>query len=281
MRWLRHPVAALIAEILIVAMPLNLAYGYAMHTVYRLDLVWGVLFALVASIAACNGFNLYARIVARRRADELDPRGFGDLLRGCALGALLISCVVAVIALGGDLRLSPGGWPLLAGLPGVALLAGVFEELVARGVVLRNLEAVFGSEAALALSAILFGALHLGNPHATPLSVAAVGVEGGIMLGAIYLATRSLWWTIGVHLAWNFTQTTVFGMADSGHPGQGLLHSDLSGPDWLTGGAFGIEASAVSVFLCVVVAAVFLVRAYRRQRMRLPGWMRNVSEAQP
>lgn len=273
--WLRQPVGALIAELVILALPLNAAYRFAMQIVYRLDALWGALFALVAAVIACNAYNLYARFVARRAADELAPRHADGALYGLALGALLIGIVVAALALARVAKFDAGGAFVRAGLPGVAILAGTFEELVARGVVLRNLENVFGSFAAIALSALLFASLHIGNPGATPLSIAALGIEGGVMLGAVYVATRSLWWTAGIHAAWNFTQTGLFGIADSGHSGQGLLRTELVGPDWLTGGAFGIEASLVSVVLCVIVAALFLIYAHRREHFVPPFWKRT------
>jgi len=275
MRWLRQPVGALIAELVILALPLNAAYRFAMQIVYRLDAIWGALFAFVAAVVACNAYNIYARFVARRAADELAPRHAAGALYGLALGALLIGIVVAALALASVAKFDAGGAFARAGLPGVALLAGTFEELVARGVVLRNLENVFGSFAAIALSALLFASLHIGNPGATPLSIAALGIEGGVMLGAVYVATRSLWWTAGIHAAWNFTQTGLFGIADSGHSGQGLLRTELVGPDWLTGGAFGIEASLVSVVLCVIVAALFLIYAHRRGHFVPPFWKRT------
>lgn len=276
MHCLRHPIVALIAELAILALSLNAAYRFAMQVVYRLDALWGVLFALVAAVVACNAYNLYARFVAHREADELAPRDARGALYGLALGALLIGIVLAVLALVGVAKLEAGGAFARAGLPGVAILAGTFEELVARGVVLRNLENVFGSLAAIALSAILFASLHIGNPGATPLSIAALGIEGGVMLGAVYLATRSLWWTAGIHAAWNFTQTGLFGIADSGHPGQGLLRTELAGPDWLTGGVFGIEASLVSVALCAIVAGGFLNFAGRRGQFVAPFWKRKI-----
>ncbi|WP_018972731.1 CPBP family intramembrane glutamic endopeptidase [Rudaea cellulosilytica] len=265
----------MIAELVILALPLNAAYRFAMQVVYRLDALWGALFALVAAVIACNAYNLYARFVARRAADELAPRHADGALYGLALGALLIGIVVAALALASVAKFDAGGAFARAGLPGVAILAGTFEELVARGVVLRNLENVFGSFAAIALSALLFASLHIGNPGATPLSIAALGIEGGVMLGAVYVATRSLWWTAGIHVAWNFTQTGLFGIADSGHSGQGLLRTELVGPDWLTGGAFGIEASLVSVVLCVIVAALFLIYAHRRGHFVPPFWKRT------
>lgn len=274
-RVMRQPLIALIAEFLILAIPLNLVYGFASNTVYRMTILPGLLLALVAALVACNGYALYARYIVQRTPDELAWRRMPDLLPGVALGAVLIVAVVTIIALAGDLQLSAGSWPALAGLPAVALLAGVFEELIARGVVFRNLENVFGSEIAIALSAALFGWLHLGNPHATTLSAAAIGLEGGVLLAAVYMATRSLWWPIGLHTAWNFTETGVFGIADSGNPGRGLLHVQLAGPDWLTGGVFGIEASVVAVGVCLAAAIVFLLRAYRSGQVVAPLWERR------
>jgi membrane protease YdiL (CAAX protease family) len=272
MRWLHHPVVMAIAEFAMLAIPLEAVYRYTMGIVYRLDALWGVLFAIAAAVVACNGYNLYARFVARRDAEELAPRRACNALSGFALGAGLMGIVVAMLALIGVAQFAKGGSFALAGLPGVSLLAGAFEELIARGVLLRNLENVFGSVTAIMLSALLFAALHFDNPGATPLSIAAVGIEGGVMLGAVYVATRSLWWTFGIHAAWNFTQTGIFGIADSGNPGSGLLRTQLVGPEWLTGGAFGVEASAVSVALCVIVAAGFLILAWRCERFAAPFW---------
>ena len=270
-RW-KRPVLILATEFVVLAIPFNAAYGYAMQVVYRVGPAVGFLFALLLGALLCNAYWLWGRFVARRDTGELSLRKAGGLAYGVLLGAMLMCAAIAVISLGGDVKLSAGSGPALAGLPGVAVLAGFAEELIARGVVLRNLENVFGSAVALVLTAMLFGALHLGNPHATWLSTTAVGVEGGVMLAAVYMATRSLWWTIGVHFAWNFTQTSIFGIADSGHPGGGFLQSEIAGPDWLTGGAFGVETSLVSVLLCAVVAAYFLMRAHRAHRFVAPIW---------
>lgn len=271
----RHPVTRFIAEFFLLAIPLNLAYGFAIDKAYRLALAPGLAFALLGAFAAICGYVLYARYITRRDAQELAASGVPVFFRGFALGALLMVVNVAVVAFAGDLALGPGGWPTLAGLPGIALLAGVYEELIARGIVFRNLENVFGSVIAIALSAALFGALHLGNPHATPLSAIAIGLEGGVLLAAVYMATRSLWWPIGLHVAWNFTETGVFGIADSGNPGHGLLQAQFNGPEWLTGGVFGIEASAVAVIVCLAAASVFFARARRAGRFVAPLWSRS------
>jgi len=273
-RWLR-PSLLLVVEFLVLAIPFDLAYGFAMDVVYRSAPLAGVLFALVAGAVLGHVYHLWARFVARRDSSELVLNRVAGIAIGAAIGAGLMCAVVACIALAGDLRLGVGRGPASAGLPGVAVLAAIAEELIARGVILRNLENVFGSVVAIIVTAAIFGALHHGNPHATALSTTAVGIEGGVMLSAVYIATRSLWWTIGLHMAWNFTQTTVFGIADSGHRGSGFFASEMQGPEWITGGVFGVEASLLSVVACAIVAAIFLVHAWRARRFVAPIWSRS------
>lgn len=272
-RW--RAVALLVAELLLVAVPFELAYGFAMRLVYRSDALTGLTFAVLAVLVLFNAYALWARFVARRAPDELSTRRIAGLGAGALVGAALMGAIVAILAACGALQVGTGSGIALAGLPGVAVLAGVAEELIARGVLLRNLENVFGSIAAIALTAAMFGWMHLDNPNATPLGAAAIGIEGGVMLAAVYVATRSLWWTIGIHIAWNLTQTTLFGIADSGHPGGGLLRSETTGPQWLTGGEFGVEASFVSVVVCALVAIAFLFNAWRGRRFVKPIWMRD------
>jgi hypothetical protein len=128
-----------------------------------------------------------------------------------------------------------------------------------------------GSWPALVLTASLFGASHLLNPHASPWGAVAIAVEAGAMLAAAYVATRTLWLPIGLHSAWNFAEGGIFGMSVSGtDQPRGLLQSTLSGSTWVTGGDFGPEASVFSVLVCSTVTAAFLVLARRRGNLR-PG----------
>jgi hypothetical protein len=85
------------------------------------------------------------------------------------------------------------------------------------------------------------------------------------MIGAAFMLTRRLWLPMGIHFAWNFTQAGIFGSAVSGNGAEsGILHAAFTGPDWLTGGAFGVEASIVTIALGLVVGIFFIGRAYRR-----------------
>jgi uncharacterized protein len=144
---------------------------------------------------------------------------------------------------------------------GLLLFAGAFEEILFRGVLFQPLEAAIGTGWALALSGTLFGALHLGNTNATWVGAVAVGLAG-LSFGAVFAWTRDLWLLTGLHVMWNFMQGPVFGVAVSGNVFQGLIRPRIQGPEVFTGGAFGFEAGAITVALCLM-STVWLVRQAR------------------
>jgi CAAX protease family protein len=149
--------------------------------------------------------------------------------------------------------------------------------VVMRGVVFRILEQSVGSWIALAISAAIFGLLHLLNPGATLLNAGSVMVEAGVMLAAAYMVTRRLWLCIGIHIAWNFTEGGIFSTAVSGGDAKGLLQAKLLGPDWLTGGAFGVEGSVVALAICAVVGILLAAKAVRQGNIVQPFWLARSS----
>jgi hypothetical protein len=152
------------------------------------------------------------------------------------------------------------------------ILAAVLEEVAMRGIIFRILEQWLGSWIALALSAAIFGLLHLLNPGTTLLNAVSIMLEAGIMLAAAYMLTRRLWLCIGIHFAWNFTQGGIFSAAVSGGATRGLLQAKLVGAEWLTGGAFGVEASAVALTVCACAGLLFVIAAKRKGNVVRPSW---------
>jgi hypothetical protein len=166
---------------------------------------------------------------------------------------------------------------MLGVLP-AAILSGVLEELLIRGALFRILEHWLGSWFALALSAAIFGALHLFNPGATWFAGLAIAIEAGVLLAAAYMVTQRLWLCIGVHIAWNFTQGGIYSVAVSGGGGQGLLQAKMVGSDWLTGGTFGAEASVVALIVCSLAGLILLAVAIKRGNIIRPVWVRSMQE---
>jgi membrane protease YdiL (CAAX protease family) len=230
--------------------------------------------ALLLTAIVLGAYWTYVRIVEKRLVAELSgPRMLRELGAGALLGVFLLCLTVGVLAALGVYRVTgSNGWAaMLATVPGFVLF-GVLEEVVMRGIIFRILEQSIGSWIALAISAAIFGLLHLLNPGATLLNAASVMTEAGVMLAAAYMVTRRLWLCIGIHIAWNFTEGGVFSAAVSGGETQGLLQARLTGAEWLTGGAFGVEGSVVALAICAAVGILLVAKAVRKGNIVEPRW---------
>ena len=231
---------------------------------------------ILCLVAVFWPFCLY---LDREAGGLLGRRGWvRELLAGLAAGAAVFSVVVAITAALGFYQVTGRGgidtiWEPLAV---EALIAGFTEELLFRGILFRYIEKTAGSWVALALTSALFGLAHIFNPGATWFSSLAIAVEAGIMLGAIFMLTRRLWAAMGLHAGWNFTQGWIFGLPVSGtHGGTGLMNGRLTGPELMTGGPFGLEASLTAMIVATAFGIVVLVVAIRRGRLVAPLWVQR------
>ena len=240
----------------------------ALHAVLGLLIPIGVL-------AIYTGF---VRVFEKRPMVELAAKGAQRFAaRGILTGAALFCFTLLVLKLNGAWMylglapLSALAYPFVG-----AIIAGILEETVVRGLLFRILEESLGSWIALAMSAVIFGLLHAFNPGANIVSISAIALEAGVLLAAAYMYTRSLWFVMGLHFAWNFTEGGVFASPVSGGPTEGLIRVGfMSGNDLLTGGAFGPEASLPAVLVCLAAGIAFIILARRSGRVVQPFWRRN------
>ena len=145
------------------------------------------------------------------------------------------------------------------------LAVAVGEEMICRGVIFRWIDERWNTWLALLVSAAIFGWTHISNDNATWWSSMAIAVEAGLLLGAAYKWSGTLWVPIGIHWAWNYVQGNIFGLAVSGtDAGTTMLVTSVSGPNIVTGGAFGPEASIIAVLFGSLYTIVFLFNRYRR-----------------
>ncbi len=268
--WLRRPWVRLLV-MLPVFLGVALVVGLTTSAVSG-SAVGSVAVGVPLAIGVAWLYRWTVRRTERRPVAELTRDGVGtDLLRGLAVGGALFVAVIGLITLAGGYRVegfgSVGG--LVATLGGMSAVA-VSEEVLFRGVLFRLVEEQAGTWWAAGISALLFGLLHLLNPGATLWGAFAVAAEAGLLLAAAYVATRSLWLPIGLHLAWNVAEGGVFGAGVSGSAGgpDGLLRSQATGADLIGGGVFGPEASVVALAVCLVAAGLFLRHAARHDRIR-------------
>ena len=265
----------LLGFILVLFMSLNTD----VMTSYAGEPVKAVLHIIALAIAGFAVYVAYAYFFEKRALSELALPGMGRQLGfGLLIGAgLYAACEVILMALG--IFRIVGLNPLSYMVPAIvmALSSSVYEELLFRGVLFGAVEQWFGSWAALVVSSLVFGLTHLMNPQGTIEGALFIAVEAGILLAAAYMLTRRLWLSIGFHMAWNYTQSAIFSGIVSGNDAQqGLIRSTVNGPDWLTGGSFGVESSVLALLLCTTTGIVMLVMAAKRGRIVPPIWKRPV-----
>jgi hypothetical protein len=135
------------------------------------------------------------------------------------------------------------GFPMIETIM-VFIPAALHEELVFRGYpyqLLRRWKRWF----AIALSSLVFAALHAGNSDVTALALLNIFL-GGIVLALAYERHRRLWMPIGLHFAWNMMSGPILGYEVSGFAArESLMTTMVIGPPLITGGGFGIEGSVV------------------------------------
>ncbi len=275
-RIIHFPPMTLVVAFGVMAGASVIATGLAAAVGARSNGQWAIIGGSIVAAVFMLAYIGFGRLVEHRQLSDVSLKGaLVELLAGLAIGALLFSLVVAVIALlGGYQVVGTRPASVLYPIIGLSIVSGVTEEIMLRGLFFRIIENWLGSWVALVLSAALFGALHLGNPNATLVAGGAIAIEAGVMLAAIYMVTRRLWAAIGVHAAWNFTQGGVYGIPVSGFDVQGLLVPRITGPELLTGGDFGAEASLPAMLICTAFGIALLVIAARRGQVKQPYWRR-------
>jgi len=235
-----------------------------------------ILSAAVGALAGCGIYAAFVRLVERRPVTELALAGsLRELAAGVLAGAALFTLVIGVLWLMGIYTVSgTNPWTAMLAVIALSITSGMVEELLFRGILFRVMEESLGTWLSMGITALFFGLAHIANPNATLTAAIAIALEAGILLCAAYLLTRRLWLAIGIHFAWNFTQGGIFGVAGSGYSQLGLLQGALQGPQMLSGGVFGAEASIVAVVVCLCAGAWLIWQSLKKERFVKPFWAR-------
>jgi membrane protease YdiL (CAAX protease family) len=188
----------------------------------------------------------------------------GFILPGLILGLLFSLGMAAIVA-------TPVRYGLIdllsivLGTVGFTMVVALSEELVFRGMAVREWAAKLGWPLAT-----IFGGLYFGLAHLIVLLPRISGLEGawiivsaliaGILFTAMYIRGKSLWLPIGFHFGWNLCLQLLFGTTVSGQEAIfGLYRTELSGPVFLIGGTFGIESSVIT-YVCYIIAAILFLK---------------------
>jgi len=262
-----------LARLLFGFLAVGLAAGFAQMGIapYAPDLVE----VGVAALASALVLVAFVRWTEGRWPNVLAIRAApAGLAAGVGLGIVLSALSVGALWALGYYRIEAiaprAQWAGLA-LGGLVLStsSAVVEEALFRGVLFRQIAQHVNPAVAILVSAVFFGAAHLVNPNATLAAAAGLMLEAGVLLGVGYVLTRSLWLPIGLHFSWNFMQAVVVGGALSGAHVTSIITAKLEGPALMSGGAFGIEGSLITIGVCAAGA----LSLYALTRARGVKWL--------
>jgi membrane protease YdiL (CAAX protease family) len=219
---------------------------------------------------ACSFIVVFSAALIMARIEGRSPGVYGLPLKGafgklfwqgCLIGLVEVSALVGLIAAFGGYSFGEVAlkgrellqWGTLWAL--LFVFVGLFEEFLFRGYTQYTLTESIGFWPAAIILSLLFGRVHLGNPGEN-----WVGVAGVVMIGLIFAfslrRTGNLWLVVGWHASFDFGETFLYSVPNSGIVFQGhLSNASLHGAKWLTGGSAGPEGSAFS-FLTMGVLAI-------------------------
>jgi len=231
------------------------------------------LFPWVLLAATVLGHAITFRLVDPRgwRSVRLDASALRAraMVAGAALAVAAVALATVPLLTVGWLRVVPGpvGSSIGASVTVVAFLApaALWEEMVFRGYGFSVLADWWGTPAALGITSLAFGLVHLQNAGATLGSVTVV-VVAGLFLGTVLVTMRSLWAAFAAHLAWNWALAGALHSAVSGIPFSTPDYRVIdAGPDWATGGAWGPEGGAPAALSLLAVTVYLYARRERRE----------------
>ena len=142
----------------------------------------------------------------------------------------------------------------------IFIMAAAAEEVLFRGYPLQTMMRALPFLAAVIPSSVLFAYVHLNNPNVAWGFTFLNTTLAGFWLAVAYLRTRSLWFPLGLHWAWNWTMGALLGLPVSGITSftrAPLLRATDTGPAWLTGGAYGIEGGAACT-VALIISTIFI-----------------------
>jgi hypothetical protein len=208
-----------------------------------------------------------------------------DLAIGSLLGAasLALAALVATVLGGFKFGLAPEGFgaafvKTFFGAVVVYVLLAAAEEIMFRGYPLQTMMRSLPFALAALPSSAIFAYAHTENPNVPRGTLFAIMFANtalaGVWLAVGYFRTRSLWFPLGLHWAWNWLMGSVLGLPVSGNTGltrAPLLHATDAGPVWLTGGAYGIEGGlACTLALLASILFVWRTRLVSASEERRP-----------
>lgn len=269
-------VQIVVGVIIVVGFILFLAVGDGMAQLQdpdfadKLENEWMIPLQAIASPFIVAGVVLLS-VVCRKYLDRRSISSMGlvrlrrpllTLLGGFLAGVIPIVATALVAMSQGGFRFNGFGFSAMAGIfiPALILMA-FMEEIMTRGYLLQNLLDIRWPVFGVLFTSLLFWLMHSLNPNAWSSPFVGINLFGaGVVLSLAYIAARDIWFPTALHFGWNFAQGIVLSIPISGMKIDGFVRLELveSAPSWLTGGAFGLEASALTTVAEILMSGLLL-----------------------
>ena len=263
---------------------ISLLFGSAVRLIVAVDpqlvpsgrvgqFLQNVVFRLLILIPA-----LLAGFICNRWLEGLPWRALGlsfhsrwwrDLFVGSIIGVASLTIAAGIATAAGGLSFTISGRDAILRVGETLIfsallfiLAALAEEALFRGYPLQTLTRAKLAWLAVFLTSVPFAAVHLQNPNVAAGFTFINTALAGVWLAVAYLRTRSLWFPLGVHWAWNWALGSLFGLPVSGITDlapHSLLHGFDLGPAWLTGGSYGIEGG-LACTITLIVSTIYIWR---------------------
>jgi membrane protease YdiL (CAAX protease family) len=144
----------------------------------------------------------------------------------------------------------------------------MIEEVINRGYLFQTLCEGIGKVKAAVIISLIFSVIHIFNPDFSIMAGVFLFVHG-LLYAVAYLKTRSLWTPIGLHMAWNLAQGSIAGAKVSGTSvSKSLFLSEISGPEVLTGGSFGVEGGLIAILVSIIILFLLIRSKWLRPSER-------------
>lgn len=201
----------------------------------------------------------------------VDDNKFINYAKGILLGFGLLSLIVLILKLGGfaEINKNPNGFNLklfLIFLP-AWLIQGFEEEFLLRGILMNQIAARGNIQAGIIANSMIFSVFHLGNAGFNLMASVNIFLMG-LVFSLIFYLEDSLYLVGAAHSFWNMTMANIYGIPVSGNSPTKvrIFNTNLKGPEIMSGGNFGLEASIITSFVLALLLIV-LIRKIRKKNL--------------
>lgn len=220
-----------------------------------------ILYCRFAEKEICNSFKS-----ARRGGRKGNT--FKNLAIGLFIGFALNGLSALAAFLNGDLEFSFSTFDILylvIGLLAVFIQSGA-EEITTRGYMYSAIESRYGVVIAFIVNSLFFAAMHGSNDGITLMAILHLIVTS-VLLSLCVWRYDSLWMAMGIHTTWNYTQSLLLGLPNSGIVSEkALLHLDAASDSIFYSTSFGLEGGILAVILQLAIVVFIFIEVRRKKQ---------------